>query len=152
DWLCACLWLTLCLSVIAANGRTAAHNASTPAHPSAAVQPGRKYIQTVWTVQDGLPQNSVNAILQTRDGYLWLGTFGGLARFDGVKFTVFNSGNTLGLKGNRILSLYEDRAGRLWIGTETGEVMSLKDGQASTFTAADGLPGGLIWCFFEDQA
>jgi signal transduction histidine kinase/ligand-binding sensor domain-containing protein len=114
--------------------------------------PGFNYIQTVWTVQDGLAQNSVNAILQTRDGYLWIGTFGGLARFDGVKFTVFNSGNTPGLKSNRILSLYEDRAGSLWIGAETGEVMCLKDGRASTFTAADGLPGGLVWCFLEDQA
>jgi ligand-binding sensor domain-containing protein len=106
----------------------------------------------VWTSEDGLPQNSVNAIVQTRDGYLWLGTFGGLVRFDGLKFTVFNSGNTPGLKGNRILALYEDRAGTLWIGTESGEVMSLKDGQARTFTTADGLPGGLVRCFFEDQA
>lgn len=152
NWLCACLWLTLDLAVIAAGGRVAAHPTSTPAPPSAPVQLGRKYIQTVWAVQDGLPQNSVNAILQTRDGYLWMGTFGGLARFDGIKFTVFNSSNTPGLKGNRILSLYEDRAGTLWSGTETGEVMSLRGGQASTFTTADGLPGGLVWCFCEDQA
>ncbi len=129
------------------------------APPGLASQPGstpsqidRQYIRTVWTSEEGLPQNSVNAIVQTRDGYLWLGTFGGLVRFDGLKFTVFNSGNTPGLKGNRILALYEDRAGTLWIGTESGEVMSLKDGQARTFTTADGLPGGLVRCFFEDQA
>jgi len=112
----------------------------------------RNYIQTVWTDEQGLPQNSVNAIIQTRDGYLWLGTFGGLARFDGVKFTVLDSANTPGMKANRILSLYQDRAGVLWIGCETGEVMSLKDGQATTFAAADGLPGGVVRCFFEDQA
>ena len=62
-----------------------------------------------WTTEDGLPQNSVNAILQTRDGYLWLGTFGGLTRFDGVKFTIFNTGNTPGLKSNRILSFAKIR-------------------------------------------
>jgi signal transduction histidine kinase/ligand-binding sensor domain-containing protein len=127
--------------------------AGTPTGQGLAVsQPlSRQYIQTTWTVQEGLPQNSVNAILQTRDGYLWLGTFGGLARFDGVKFTVFNSANTPGMRANRILSLYEDRAGALWIGTETGEVMTLKDGRAKTFTTSDGLPGGLIWCFYEDH-
>ncbi len=79
-----------------------------------------QYLEKRWTTEDGLPQNSVNAIVQTRDGYLWLGTFGGLARFDGVKFTIFNSSNTPGLRSNRILSLFEDRAGRLWIGTEGG--------------------------------
>src|SRR5262245_57608165 len=69
---------------------------------SAAVDP---YVQTVWTTEDGLPQNSVNAIVQSRDGYLWLATFGGLARFDGVRFTIFNSANTPGLKSNRITAL-----------------------------------------------
>jgi ligand-binding sensor domain-containing protein len=75
-------------------------------------QPGDQYLHTAWTTENGLPQNSVNAIVQTRDGYLWLGTFGGLARFDGVRFTTFDTGNTPVLKGTRIISLYEDRAGR----------------------------------------
>jgi ligand-binding sensor domain-containing protein/two-component sensor histidine kinase len=56
---------------------------------------------------------------QTRDGYLWVGTLGGLARFDGRRFTRFDSDNTPGLKSNRIVSLFEDRRGNLWIGTET---------------------------------
>lgn len=110
-----------------------------------------QYLQTVWTTEEGLPQNSVNAILQTRDGYLWFGTFGGLARFDGVKFTIFNSGNTPGLKSNRILSLYEDRGGTLWVGAETGEVMNFKDGVGRTYTTEDGLPGGFVWAFEEDH-
>jgi signal transduction histidine kinase/ligand-binding sensor domain-containing protein len=147
-----CLWLTLGWFVVASGGQAQMPASSSQARRSTSLQLDRKYIQTLWTVQDGLAQNSVNAILQTRDGYLWMGTFGGLARFDGVKFTVFNSGNTPGLKSNRILSLYEDRAGTLWIGTETGEVMSLKDGRASTFTTANGLPGGLVWCFLEDHS
>ena len=111
-----------------------------------------QYLQTVWTTEEGLPQNSVNAILQTRDAYLWLGTFGGLARFDGVKFTIFNTGNTPGLKSNRILSLCEGRDGMLWMGTETGEVMSFKDGVGTTYTPGDGLPGGYVWAVKEDKA
>lgn len=79
-------------------------------------------IVTKWTTDDGLPQNTVTSIVQTRDGYLWLGTFGGLARFDGVKFTVFDSANTPVLQSNRVLSLFEDRWDRLWIGTDSGEI------------------------------
>ena len=97
-----------------------------------------EYLETVWTTEQGLPQNSVNAIIQSRDGYLWLGTFGGLARFDGVKFTTYNSGNTPGLKGNRILSLFAARDGTLWIGTQSGDVMSLKNGVGKTYSIADG--------------
>jgi hypothetical protein len=85
-----------------------------------------RYIFNVWDTDDGLPQVSVNSILQTRDGYLWLATYGGLARFDGVRFTVFDVGNTEGLKSNRITELFEDREGSLWIGTEMGGVSRLK--------------------------
>src|SRR5664279_5161584 len=53
-----------------------------------------QYVQDVWTTRDGLPQNSVYSIAQTRDGYIWLATQEGLARFDGVRFTVFDRSNT----------------------------------------------------------
>ena len=76
-----------------------------------------QYHQDVWSERDGLPQGSVQAIIQARDGYLWVGTRDGLARFDGVKFTVFQAENSPGLESNDIRALYEDRAGRLWIGT-----------------------------------
>ncbi len=58
-----------------------------------------------WTTEHGLPQNGINAITQTRDGYLWLATNDGLVRFDGVRFTVFNHGNTPGFENNRLNSL-----------------------------------------------
>src|SRR5206468_10639538 len=79
-----------------------------------------KYVHDAWTGEDGLPQNSILSIAQTRDGYLWLGTWGGLARFDGVRFTVFNRGNTEELKNNYIYALHEDHEGSLWIGTGGG--------------------------------
>lgn len=108
------------------------------------------YIQTVWTTEEGLPQNTVTAILQTRDGYLWLGTFGGLARFDGVKFTVFTAAHSAGLKDNRILALYEDRQGALWIGTETGGATRYMQGSFTAFTTQQGLPDNRVTAFCED--
>src|SRR5215813_12874770 len=71
-----------------------------------------------WTADNGLPQNTIRDIVQTRDGYLWLTTFDGLVRFDGVRFTVFDQGNTPGLRSNRFTALYEDRDGTLYAGTE----------------------------------
>lgn len=93
-----------------------------------------KFLQTHWTTENGLPQNSVTGIAQTPDGYLWLGTFGGLARFDGVKFKIYTTANTPELKSNRIHALATDQTGTLWIGTERGEVIYLKNGK---FTRID---------------
>ena len=74
-----------------------------------------QYVHDVWTVEDGLPQNSILCITQTRDGYLWVGRWSGLARFDGVRFTIFNVWNTPALRSNSINALAEDREGYLWI-------------------------------------
>ena len=87
-----------------------------------------QYVHTVWRTDEGLPENSVNKILQTRDGYLWVGTQGGLARFDGVHFTVFDHTNTPALHDDYILDLVEDRQGTLWIGTFNGGVTCFHDG------------------------
>ena len=69
--------------------------------------------------QEGLPQSSVISVIQTRDGYLWLGTLNGLVRFDGNHFTVFDENNTPGLNSDRIVYLFEDSHTNLWIGTDT---------------------------------
>jgi|GEM_PF-3465531 hypothetical protein len=70
-----------------------------------------------WAVEDGLPLNKINKIVQTQDDYLWLATFDGLVRFDGVQFTVFNASNTEGLPSNRITDIIEDRTGNIWLRT-----------------------------------
>ncbi len=98
-----------------------------------------QYVTRVWHTEDGLPQNSVNAMLQDHHGYIWIGTFGGLARFDGERFTVFDSANTAGFGSDQI-SLYESRSGALWIGTVDGGLIRLQDGVATAFTERDGLP------------
>src|SRR4029077_9090953 len=97
-----------------------------------------------WRTDQGLPQVSVTSIVQTRDGYLWVGTFGGLARFDGVKFTVFDTSNAPGLPSNRILALYEDRARALWIGTEKAGLSRYFEGKFSNYTTQDGLPDNFV--------
>ncbi len=80
----------------------------------------------VWLTENGLPQNTVHSIAQTRDGYIWIGTEAGLARFDGVKFTIFDKQNTPQLKSNYIRALLADRQGALWIGTAEGLVRMLE--------------------------
>jgi ligand-binding sensor domain-containing protein len=74
-----------------------------------------------------------------------------LARFDGLKFTVYDSGNSPGLKRNRILSLYEDRAGTLWIGTDQGGLSRYSEGRFTTFTTGDGLPDNYVTSIAEDR-
>lgn len=96
-----------------------------------------------WTTADGLPQNSVNTILQSRDGYLWVGTFGGLARFDGSEFTLMERRDASGRHVDRVLSLAEGREGTLWIGTENG-LLRRRDGTYERYTTADGLPDNAI--------
>jgi signal transduction histidine kinase/ligand-binding sensor domain-containing protein len=110
-----------------------------------------QYKTDTWGVDDGLPQNSVCAILQTRDGFLWLGTYGGLARFDGVNFKIYNHGNSPSMLSDRILCLCEDRDGTLWIGTENGGVMAFRDGKFSAFTTNDGLADNMVNNIVQDS-
>ncbi|HEU4872924.1 MAG TPA: two-component regulator propeller domain-containing protein [Pyrinomonadaceae bacterium] len=102
-----------------------------------------------WLTENGLPQNTVQAIVQTQDGYLWIGTQEGLARFDGLNFTVFDKENTPAFKSNDIRALHEDKQGRLWISTSYGLVCR-HNGQFSSFTVNEGLPDNSIGPLAED--
>ncbi len=106
--------------------------------------PAQEYRFDSWTTDNGLPQASVNSILQTRDGFLWLTTYGGLVRYDGLRFEVFNSGNTKGLKTSRFLNLFEDKAGNLWITTEGQSITRYQDGKFTTYTTEENLPDNQI--------
>jgi signal transduction histidine kinase/ligand-binding sensor domain-containing protein len=103
-----------------------------------------------WTTDNGLPQNSIRSIIQTRDGYLWMTTFDGLVRFNGVQFKVFDKSNTRGLSTNRFTSLYEDKDGTLWAGTGDGGLTLYRDGVFTSYTAADGVPPGQVLAFAYD--
>ena len=93
-----------------------------------------------WTVRDGLPVNHANTLYQTPDGYLWLATFYGLVRFDGVRFVVFNAANTPGLPSNRIARIYPDTGAAFWLTTEQGHLVRVEGGR---FTPLGVFPGGI---------
>ncbi|HMY74832.1 MAG TPA: two-component regulator propeller domain-containing protein, partial [Blastocatellia bacterium] len=111
-----------------------------------------RYQQLIWQDQHGLPQNGVLAIARTRDGYLWLGTIEGVARFDGVRFTVFDNNNTAEIKNNQILSLAEDRAGNLWLGSVGGGLTRHAEGRFRLYTTRDGLSSDFVRCLLADRA
>ncbi|QUW04611.1 SpoIIE family protein phosphatase [Chloracidobacterium validum] len=118
--------------------------------PTVALDPRKtvtQYGQDVF--QEGLPQQSIHAVLQTRDGYLWCATYEGVARFNGVSFTVFDRRNTPALKSNSVWTLCEDRAGTLWLGTLGGGVTRYQDGVFSTLSKADGLPSDFVYALCE---
>ncbi len=111
----------------------------------------RVYAHDVWQVEDGVPQNSIQTITQTRDGYLWLGTETGLVRFSGRKFTVFNHKNTAGLKDDYILSLFADDDGSLWIGTRQGGLTRLQNGRFERISDGDGSAQSRITAIVRDR-
>jgi signal transduction histidine kinase/ligand-binding sensor domain-containing protein len=90
--------------------------------------------------------------VQTYDGYLWLGTYNGLARFDGMHFTVFDDSNTPELRSSRITSLFEAADGTLWIGTESGDVTQYKDGHFAAVPLHANWSGGKIYAISADDA
>jgi signal transduction histidine kinase/ligand-binding sensor domain-containing protein len=100
--------------------------------------PSEEQVVRSWQTKDGLPQNTVNAIVQTRDGYLWVGTAGGLARFDGTRFRAF--GLQSGLRSVSISTVIEDQEGVLWVGTRGGGLSRWDDGRFKTYSTEDGLP------------
>ncbi len=93
------------------------------------------YFTRSWKTEDGLPDNAVTTVVQTRDGYIWAGTYGGLVRFDGERFVVFNSASTPGLQSDRVTSLFEDSRGALWIGHERGDLTRYANGKFESMTA-----------------
>ncbi|HEX4645389.1 MAG TPA: two-component regulator propeller domain-containing protein, partial [Verrucomicrobiae bacterium] len=108
------------------------------------------YLVDQWQTDDGLPQNSATSIAQTPDGYLWFGTFNGLVRFDGVRFTVFDSANTPELASSRVTKVYVDDRGALWTITEFGDLARYAEGRFTHFTSKDGLPSDGVVTVGED--
>ena len=120
--------------------------------PVQALDPSKaltQYVHEIFQQEQGLPENDVTTIIQTRDGYIWLGTEEGLVRFDGVHFTVFDKSNTPELTSPYIVALLEGRDGSLWIGASAGGVCRLKDGKFSTYQTPDGLVSDDVRAFFE---
>jgi len=108
------------------------------------------YGRQSWAVENGLPQNSVHALAQTKDGFLWLGTEAGLVRFDGVSFAVYDTTSTPALPSGDIRCLLTASDGSLWVGTGDG-LVRMKDGAVTTFTTKEGLPANAVRSLSQGQ-
>jgi signal transduction histidine kinase/ligand-binding sensor domain-containing protein/DNA-binding response OmpR family regulator len=115
-----------------------------------ALQPSQ-YVRDSWQTAEGLPQTSAQTIARTPDGYLWIGTQEGLARFDGVRFVVFDGGAGSAIPDKQIVALHVDRGGRLWVGTRAGLAI-LEGGRFRVVDAGAGLDHAYIRAIGEDAA
>ncbi|HEY0971402.1 MAG TPA: two-component regulator propeller domain-containing protein [Gemmatimonadales bacterium] len=121
-----------------------------PLHPQGALQASHHAVAT-WGTEQGLPSSIVLGIQQTADGYLWLATYEGLVRFDGVRFRTFGDTDIPRLRRGSFVSLVLDSAGALWAASESGELVRRQEGQWTVFDAADGLPPDRITALLLDR-
>ena len=147
------LWIAVILGILAPGGARALD----PEHGF------RQVGVDVWSSLEGLPQNTVQAVQQTSDGYMWIGTQAGLVRFDGVRFVTHNSANTAGILHDDIQALAETPDGWLWAATYGGGVFRLKNdrcervdaegllGPTSTVRSLHVGPSGRLWIGTYDQ-
>src|SRR5205823_9756344 len=91
------------------------------------------FVSRTWRTQDGLPESRIRALAQAPDGYLWIGTPGGLARFDGVRFVVYSRFNAPAMTDDNIRALSVGRDGSLWIATDGGGLLHYQDGRFRSF-------------------
>jgi signal transduction histidine kinase/ligand-binding sensor domain-containing protein len=109
------------------------------------------YISRFWQTADGLPHSSVTAVLQSHQGSIWLGTRGGLARFDGERFTTFDGSNTPQMQSPHVTCLFEGDDGALWIGHESGELTCYQNGNFRTVPVRSSWHGGRIFAIGADH-
>jgi ligand-binding sensor domain-containing protein/signal transduction histidine kinase len=127
-----------CALLLCARG-TIAQPPSTPAP-----NPPANYSARIWQTQDGLPQQTVQAIAQTHDGFLWVGTTDGLFRFDGSRFVTLEPKSTQAFHENSVFALTTARDGTLWIGTEGGGLVRMRGDEFRHFGPAEGLLDGFV--------
>jgi len=122
-----------------------------PMYPLDPLKKVHTYPVSSWDVEDGLPQSSVMAILQTRNKYLWMGTERGLVRFDGVNFITLHSTENKNIRNNRVTALLASRDGSLYSGSRGGGLIRIRDGDIEGFRKKDGLGDNFILSLLEDS-
>ncbi|MGA3226271.1 MAG: two-component regulator propeller domain-containing protein [Acidobacteriaceae bacterium] len=126
-----------------AHAWTATSGSSAPAKAA----PAEQYTRHIWRVQEGLPEDTV----QSGDGYLWVGTTGGLVRFAGSHFRLYNHATTPALVDNSVFCVLAARDGSLWIGTDGGGLVHFKDGVFRAYSEATGLANSFVRSLMEDD-
>jgi signal transduction histidine kinase/ligand-binding sensor domain-containing protein len=119
--------------------------------PAVSLSAPSKGVYDIWRVEEGVQQSPVTAIVQSHDGYLWLGTYHGLGRFDGVRLTLFNSSNTTNLQNGLITTLYVSPDGVVWIGHETGQLTRFFRGLFQAVNLGRTWRGGAIEAITTDE-
>src|SRR5580698_843393 len=122
-----------------------------PARAGAQTVDGRFSVDAWGTGQGLLPDDSVLAMTQTHDGYLWLGTLNGMVRFDGVRFTVFDETNTVKLPSTKIVRIFEDSRSNLWVGTESAGAAFITEGRVESLKIGRGQRRGHLASICEDS-
>jgi ligand-binding sensor domain-containing protein len=111
----------------------------------------QQYTRTVWRVSDGLPEDTVQALAESKDGLLWIGTTGGLARFDGAHIKLYGPGIAQVLSVNSIFCLTLGKNGSLWAATEGGGLLRLRGNGLRVYSKSDGLTEAFVRAVFEDD-
>jgi ligand-binding sensor domain-containing protein/signal transduction histidine kinase len=114
-------------------------------------EPPINYTSRVWQMQDGLPEQTVQAFAQTKNRYLWIGTTGGLLRFDGGRLVLFDRDNTPAFTENNIFGLIVTTDDTLWVATEGGGLVRYKDGVFRSFSGKDGLLNDFVRTVYQDS-
>ena len=110
-----------------------------------------QYLSRTWQIDEGLPNNAVQALAQDRDGYLWVGTAGGLARFDGVRFTLFEPRQVPALKGASITALCQTQDGTMWVGTSGAGLVEIKGQSVVQHLLGKDAGANVISCLMQGQ-
>lgn len=112
---------------------------------------GASYQMTNWRTEQSLPSNKIMCVAQGLDGYIWCGTYEGLVRFDGVKFTVYNGSNVPGWNDSSVTALCVAHDGVLWIGHSSGAISSYRAGKFTVSPPRAGWSGSKVVYLAEDE-
>ena len=110
-----------------------------------------RLISTSWTVEDGLPVNSINSVTQDQKGYIWISTYDGIVRFDGVRFHIYNHSNTPEMPQNRAVLMLKQENGTIWVTLENQGIFRIKDHKIEHFSAEDGFTDSNVTYLIEDE-
>ena len=109
------------------------------------------YVYQSWSAFGGLSGTTANDIYQTKDGYINIGTYEGLVKFDGVEFTVLNRSTNKDFGIVSVRTILQDSRGNIWLGSNDEGLQKISDGDSKLYTIENGLPNNSVRALCEDQ-